>query len=812
MASTPRVSVVVLNYDGLEHVDECFASLRELTYPRDSLEVMLVDNGSTDGSPEHVEEAFPEVRVVRLGANVGFAAGNNRGAEAATADYIVFLNNDTAVEPPFVTELVSAVTAEPDVVCAGAKILDWSGERIDFGGSTVNFAGHAAQLGMGAPAAASEFDVPRPILFACGGAMIIERDAFLAGGGFDEDYFLLFEDVDLGWRLWVLGHRVVYAPRARVRHRHHGTLDRLPEHRYEVLLRRNALDTIVKNYGDEALVAALPAALLALGAGVAECAADGGSLDLRSFALTSDARGDATPVRIDRCNAASLVALHEFARNLSKTMAKRRAVQERRRRPDAEIVALMRPYHPPVPWTWPETAYAAGEALGVHELFAAVPKRVLVVSADRLPSAGARTGDAGLRAWGLGQGLRARGHDVVFSMPRRSLNGLEDRVPADSLGTAWQHHRIGETIASVAPDVVVLCGSALSDHLAQHPRIRVPLILDEPGPNVLDRDFHGLTTPGESPAERLRALREADAFTCVGNRQHEHFQRWLRDAGWTDDERRDLTGVVPACLDPELPAHDPRGEISFVANGTFLPWRDSGQSLRVLVHELEARGMGRLHVIDGDDARPAGAQHVRLPEDVAHSARVTTARAGEDDVSSLLSRAHVAIELVARSAARELAVPMRAAVFLWSGLPVIYDDYSELSGYIRDYDAGWTLDPLDARALRSVVCDILEQPELVAAKSRNAQRLARERLAWTHAIDALDRLVRRPRLRRLRQSPRPEAVPSHAPPPPAPSPALHLARQVLAAAVRRPLRAAARILSSSPSARGARRSPYGRTD
>src|SRR5439155_26610857 len=97
------------------------------------------------------------------------------------------------------------------------------------------------------PVQSEQFNQPGPLLFACGGAMLIDRHVFLDVGGFDEDFFMLYEDFDLGWRLWVLGRRVSYAPGASVRHRHHGSLAAVSNSRKQVLYKRNALYSIIKN-------------------------------------------------------------------------------------------------------------------------------------------------------------------------------------------------------------------------------------------------------------------------------------------------------------------------------------------------------------------------------------------------------------------------------------------------------------------------------------------------------------------------------------------------------------------------------------
>src|SRR5436190_2997233 len=105
----PTVSVVVLNYNGLKHLDTCFLSLGALEYPKDRLELILTDNGSSDGSVEFMRKRFPQVRVVETGGNLGFAAGNNFGVERATGQYVAFLNNDTRVEPDWLSELVKTL-------------------------------------------------------------------------------------------------------------------------------------------------------------------------------------------------------------------------------------------------------------------------------------------------------------------------------------------------------------------------------------------------------------------------------------------------------------------------------------------------------------------------------------------------------------------------------------------------------------------------------------------------------------------------------------------------------------------------------
>jgi GT2 family glycosyltransferase len=258
----PSVSLIVLNWNGRSHLDSCLESLLDLDYPCDRIEIVLCDNGSTDGSVEHVRRRFPDVKVVSLERNHGFAEGNNLAAEQAAGEWLGFLNNDMWVERSWLKDLVSTLEDHPGARCLASRIKTWDGSAIDFVGGGVNYQGHGFQVDQGRRTSAA--DAERRVLFACGGAMLVRRDVFLGEGGFDADFFAFFEDVDLGWRLNLLGYETWYTPRATAFHRHHGTAGRVPPHVLRVLYERNALCTIYKCFEDENLDRVLPASLLLL--------------------------------------------------------------------------------------------------------------------------------------------------------------------------------------------------------------------------------------------------------------------------------------------------------------------------------------------------------------------------------------------------------------------------------------------------------------------------------------------------------------------------------------------------------------------
>jgi GT2 family glycosyltransferase len=197
--------------------------------------------------------------VVRTGRNLGFSAGNNAGAALATGEWLVFLNDDTKVTPGWLDQMM-AVAQRRNAACVGAFIVDWPGERVDFAGGLVNFEGRGYALGYDLPVAEAVLD-EQPMLFGCGAAVMFRRDVFESSGRWDEPTFAYYEDVEFGWRLWLLGHEVWFAPNAVVHHKHHGTSGAESPARMRAF-ERNALRMIYSLLEESTLQQVLPAALL----------------------------------------------------------------------------------------------------------------------------------------------------------------------------------------------------------------------------------------------------------------------------------------------------------------------------------------------------------------------------------------------------------------------------------------------------------------------------------------------------------------------------------------------------------------------
>lgn len=327
------VSVVTVNWNGKSHLSTLLPPLLALKPG----EVIVVDNGSTDGSQAFLRKRYPRVQLLENGINLGFAQPCNLGAKAARGSCIAFINNDMRPEPDWLTAALEKLDARTP--CVASRILDWEGRRIDYNGSSLHYLGYGLQEDLGLPAE----EAPRrgQVLFPCGGAMLVDRKVFLEVGGFDPDYFALFEDVDLGWRLWLAGHRVAMASDSVVRHRGHATLETKAPEKTRYLIHRNALLTIFKNYEEENFRKIVPLALIL----AMKRAVHFSGVRKESFYLWSETRhklaeGDETAQSrlLDSMN--HLVAVDDVLQSLPRVLEKRRRVQALRRRRDREIMEL----------------------------------------------------------------------------------------------------------------------------------------------------------------------------------------------------------------------------------------------------------------------------------------------------------------------------------------------------------------------------------------------------------------------------------------------------------------------------------------
>lgn len=207
-----KSTILIPNYNGILYLESCLRSLENEQAP-----IIVIDNGSVDGSYEMIGEKFPMVRTIRFSENTGFCKAINAGIAASITKYVIFLNNDTIVETGFVQALEAAMEQDEKIFSGSAKMLSMQDkDKIDDAGDLYCALGWAFAIGKGRPE--RDYQKPYPVFAACGGAAIYRRSILGQLGGLDENHFAYLEDIDLGYRAKIYGFRNVFVPDARVYH------------------------------------------------------------------------------------------------------------------------------------------------------------------------------------------------------------------------------------------------------------------------------------------------------------------------------------------------------------------------------------------------------------------------------------------------------------------------------------------------------------------------------------------------------------------------------------------------------------------
>jgi len=758
----PVVSVVIVNFRGADDTIACLEECGHLNWPTDQLELIVVDNASGDDSVDRLRAAFPDIKLIASKTNLGFAGGCNRGAEAAAGDYVAFLNNDARPHADWLRAAVELLEADTSISCVASKVLDWEGNIVDFVDAGLAYYGHGFKLHVGEPDDRA-YDVERDVLFASGAAMIVRTDVFGSVGGFDERYFMFFEDVDFGWRLWLLGHQVRFVPRSLVYHRHHASMARFGSWREHYLLERNALFTIYKNYDDENLARVLPAAvLLAVKRAVVRGGDEARALDLAH----SVPSGESGRLEVSRETVASTFAIDALVELLPELMESRRAIQGTRTRTDREVMRLFRvPFQANCDDPFPESLDAVTEAFGIRQRLAG-SRRIVVATGDALTP---KMAGPGIRAWNMAAAL-AQEHEVelvtyqtcTITHPRFTIRRINES----------ELRKLEEWC-----DVLIFQGYLL----AHFPFLREShkvIAVDIYDPFHLEQLEQARDL---GPVERRKAVKGAteaindqlargDFFMCASTKQRDFWLGQLSSVGRinpttydTDESLESLVTVVPFGLPEVAPRHDrqvlkgvvpgigPDDKVVLWGGGVY-NWFDPLTLLRAVDRLRHRRPDVRLFFLglrhpnpDVPEMRMAVAtrelahelgltdQHVFFNEDwVAYEDRQNYLLEADVGVSTHLD--HV-----------ETAFSFRTRIldYFWAGLPVVATGGDALAELIETRSLGVTVPPGDVEALEEALFRLLDDEEFSTLCRKNIDGIAGE-FTWTKVLDPLIRFCRDP--------------------------------------------------------------------
>ncbi|HMF04042.1 MAG TPA: glycosyltransferase [Acidimicrobiia bacterium] len=764
---TPGVaSVVIVNYRGADDTCAALAALRELSWPRERLEVIVVDNASGDGSVERIAKEHPDVQVLALDHNGGFAAGCNAGAQAATGQYLAFLNNDARPDPDWLAAATAVLDRDGSVACVASKVLDWDGELVDFVDAGLAFYGHGFKVHAGEPDSPA-YDREADVLFASGAAMVARAGTFREVGGFDERYFLFFEDVDLGWRLWLLGYRVRYVPASLTFHRHHRSAGTLGPAQEEYLLERNALFTIFKNYDDANLRLALPAALmLAVRRGAVRGGDDTGVLDPQR-PTPAPAPGADDRIDVDPRTVAPSYAVDAFVEALPALTAERRALQASRRRADHEITRLFRlPLFSNVgDPEFTASFSAAVDALGVEQIVSN-RRRVVVLTGDVLEP---KMAGPAIRAWNMACTL-AREHDVQLAStqecslwhPDFPVRVVDEREIEDL--EAWC-------------DVLVFQGNLMRQHavLRDTQKIVVTDIYDPFHLEVLEQ-ARNLDPPArllavQSSTDVLNEqLRRGDFFLCASEKQRDFWLGQLASVGRinpaTYDRGENLEGllaVAPFGVSDEPPRHTRsvlRGVVPGIGEsdkvvlwgGGIYNWFDPLTLLRAVdklrrrLPEVRLFFLGLRHPNPQVGEMKMADDAVALAEElglVGTNVFFNEDWVEYDDRQNYLLESDIGVSTHLDHVETEFSFRTRLLDYLWASLPIVATAGDSLAALIDSSGIGLTVPAGDVDALEAALFRLLDDDEL-----NRTCRAAIERVVpsyrWSTVLEPLLEFCRAP--------------------------------------------------------------------
>ena len=788
-STRPRVSVIVVNWNGRDHLDACFTSLRASDYPPDLLELICVDNGSVDDSRALLADRFPDVRVVALPDNRGFTGGNAAGVAVATGDVFVFVNNDMRFEPTLVARLVDGL--DQHTACTGARVMSWDGTSIDFvrGTSSFEARGYQEQFGQAyepGMALAESF-------FPNGGAFAVTRRAYEEAGGFDPALFAYYDDVDLGWRLRMSGHRIRTVADAVAYHRHGATVDTQPHAHKRFMLARNALWIALRNYDDRTLPHVLPAILLLAGLRVAQDVVWLRSpvrsllqpwLDRSGHIHPGPGVYDPAPAAAARNSPRVLArvpmpewtAIGATLQDLRRLLTLHDAQQRRRRVPDDQVLPFLgRPFDElDGRKSYRSAQKALVEALGLRARLGIRP-HVLLLTHEALRR---NMSGPAIRVLEMARALsRTARVTVCAPAPLEVADDGVALVPFDPARPTTLKAQ-AETA-----DALVVQGFALTSFPLLTTLVR-PIVADLYCPFTIEHleQHRAAGTPAalshEAEAASILAvqnaqLRQGDYFICASERQRDFWIGALHTAGRVnprtlarDADLRSLIYVVPFGLPSEpvtLAAERARASRAgrglsagvlkgvhpairttdrvLLWGGSLLDWQDPETLITAVARLTRTRDDVKLFFMGVKHPNPqvapmAVVERARRLADslgVAGSHVIFNDWVPYDERALYLTEADLGVSTHHVHLETRYAFRTRMLDYLWARLPIVCTDGDHFSDLVRTRGLGRVVPPRDPDALALVISELLD--------SERARRGAQETIASVADTMTWDRVV-----------------------------------------------------------------------
>jgi len=758
------VSVVLVNFRGAAQTIEAVTELAAVDWPSEKLEIIVVDNASGDGSAQAIREALPGIELVESTENRGFAGGCNLGVARSTGEFVAFLNSDAKPEPEWISAAIATFAEFDDVAAVASKVLDWEGRTVDYIDSGLTWFGKGYKPFVG-ETAGTLGNRPKDVLFGTGSAMFVRRGAFDELGGFDESFFMFYEDVDFGWRLNLRGWRYRYQPLSVALHKHHGTVGKFGSFKETYLLERNALFTLYKNLESRALDEALPASL----ALTVRRAISQSGLDSTEFDFRNNADDEQLVESVPRESLASVFAIDQFVEHLPGLVLARAEVQSTRRVSDRAIWSLFGRVDA-IPGD--DEYYAQGHSNLVEAFSVVEPHRetrVLIITGDPI---GARMAGPAIRAWHIAEALAVDNEVLLVT-----LAGLEEHAAPFRL----RHIRAGDNRAFEPlekwADVILFQGHAMAvfHALATTDKIVIADIYD---PMHLEQLEQGRELPAATWDKQVRdatevlneQLSKADFLVCASDRQRMFYLGQLsalgrvNPANYAEDPDLDgLLAVVPFGLDTTAPVHR-RAVLKGVKPGIGLDdkvllwggglynWFDPLTLIRAVADVAQRRPSVRLFFQGTKHPHPG------VPEmGIVSESRALAAELGVLDTfvffndewvdyadrENYLTEADAGVSSHFSHIETTFSFRTRILDYLWAGLPMVVTEGDSFAELVENEGLGVVVPARDVSALAAALETVLFDDAVIAASRANVARV-RDRFLWSNTLAPIVEFVAKP--------------------------------------------------------------------
>ncbi len=756
------VSVVLVNYRGAGDTIIAIEQLKVVDWPADLREIVVVDNASGDDSAARIREAHPDVTLVESTSNLGFAGGCNLGVSRSSGEFLAFLNNDASPDAAWIREAIATFAESSRIGAVASKVLDWEGERIDYVGAGLTWFGMGYKPGAAAPFD-GHADYATDVLFGTGAAMFVRREVFEQLEGFDDRYFMFFEDVDLGWRLNLRGWRFRYQPSSLAFHRHHASMASHGEHKENYLLERNALFTLFKNVEQPTLGRTLSAALaLAVRRAVAR-----GGLDSTSYELTNSDEDDGVTATVSKHALSTFFGIDQFVEELPNLRASRDRVQASRVVSDRRLHKLFGIADAPL---YPNPYYRDGyqKIVSTFDVVGGTTN-VLIITGDPI---GAKMAGPAIRAWNMALALSRENSVSLLSFAGVTEIDAPFSVSAIQPGDnrAFARHEAWADIIVFQGHAMAIFNGLLATNKIVVVDIYDPMHLEqlEQARKLSRGDWE--KEVNHTTAVMNQQLKRGDFFLCASERQKHMYVGQLAALGrinpsnYVDDpELNRLIAVVPFGFEGRVPRHSRsvlKGEVRGIAHddavllwsGGLYNWFDPLSLIRAVAKLSETRPSVRLFFQGTKHPNPG------VPEmTIVQESRSLAQRLGVLDTSVFFNsswvdyadRENFLLEADAgvstHHAHIETTFSFRTRIldYLWAGLPMVVTEGDSFAELIAREGLGIVVKPGNIDELVRALDRVLFDEAFIAETRVNLERV-RDEFTWENTLDPLVEFVSDP--------------------------------------------------------------------